>query len=53
MKCYWLLRLKKLKRTARKLVFKVKTGELALVKENEIDRDDINIDQIFYADGVF
>lgn len=61
-KFYNKLRLKKLNRTSRKLVFRSKTGELELMREKDINnqvwwptdtQEDINIDQIFYADGVF
>lgn len=54
------LQIKAAKRTARKLVFRSETGELVLIRENQIRpysdwsrRGDINIDQIFYAEGQF
>lgn len=53
MNFYHKLLLKQQERTKRKLVFVVKTGELTLKKETDIKYGDINIDQIFYADGQF
>ncbi len=47
------LRLKQEKRTTRKLVFNWKTGELVIIKESKMKYGDINIDQIFYAEGQF